>query len=154
MTRIPLIFLSSNPAPSHNSAGRFAFQGGHAPELPKVTLRVAAPIHRCGLLGPGDRQSFPHDSPGYRSGASAIGEPMPAAQNLIVERASDDVFRITWWDYTGKRREELATRKTLTHRCDVLTYPDGLDMAALMGNTSHTSDAPSVAADTGMEHAP
>ncbi|HWU69205.1 MAG TPA: hypothetical protein VN046_10030 [Stenotrophobium sp.] len=79
---------------------------------------------------------------------------MPAANHLMVERVDEDVFRITWWDWRGRRVEEQASKRTLTMRCDVLTCPDGLDVAALMGNASHTPDAPSVAADTGMEHAP
>lgn len=43
---------------------------------------------------------------------------------LIVERESPDVFRITWWDFSGRKREERATSVQLSRRCDVLTMPD------------------------------
>lgn len=49
---------------------------------------------------------------------------MAAAEFLIVERESPDLFRITWWDFTGAKREERASRLDLTARCDVLTHPD------------------------------
>lgn len=49
---------------------------------------------------------------------------MPAAQFLLVERESQDVFRITWRDFSGRKVEERANREQLTRRCDVLTMPD------------------------------
>ena len=48
---------------------------------------------------------------------------MPAAHFLLVERQSPDVFLLTWWDYTGAKREELASCAQLTQRCEVLTDP-------------------------------
>jgi len=51
---------------------------------------------------------------------------MPAAQFLLVERESQDVFRITWRDFSGRKVEERANREQLTRRCDVLTMPDEL----------------------------
>ena len=49
---------------------------------------------------------------------------MAAAEYLIVERESPDLFLITWWDFTGAKRVERASRLDLTQRCDVLTNPD------------------------------
>lgn len=49
---------------------------------------------------------------------------MPAAHMLLVERKTPDEFVITWWDFTGRRVEELANREQLSRRCDVLTMPD------------------------------
>lgn len=81
---------------------------------------------------------------------------MPAAKSLEVTRVSDDVFRIVWTDWRGSRREELATKATLTHRCHVLTYQDGLDVEALMrgkGPAPMSAEALyATAAD--MDHAP
>jgi hypothetical protein len=62
----------------------------------------------------------------------------PPARCLIVERVSEDVFRIIWWDRDCKRREELETRRTFEARCALLTMPN-------MG-----TDLPNL----GMDHAP
>lgn len=98
----------------------------------------------------------------------------PPARCLIVERVSEDVFRIIWWDRDCKRREELATKRSLTDRCNILTLPGEYcavdasleartpnNLRAPAGNTKDVSDSTHglISQDltcglSGMEHAP
>lgn len=68
---------------------------------------------------------------------------MPAASALLVERLQDDLFALTWWDFRGRRVEEVTNRRWLSDRVHTLTMP-----SVTITAESATVDAP------GMDHAP
>lgn len=68
---------------------------------------------------------------------------MPAASALLVERLQDDLFALTWWDFRGRRVEEVTNRRWLSDRVHTLTMPSVTVTAEAV-----TVDAP------GKDHAP